>query len=103
MTVDERTGAATAAPSDLQQLRAEIEADRAQLGDTVEELVHKADLRAQVQQTVEQRMRQLQESREQAKAKLGDAARQTPRPAPIVAAASALAIAAAALVLIRRR
>ena len=50
MTVEEPAGAQSV-PDDPEQLRQDIERTREQLGDTVEALVAKADVKAQAKET----------------------------------------------------
>jgi hypothetical protein len=71
--------AATSAPAtedqpaqDADQLRADIEQTREQLGDTVETLAGKADVKARITERVEQRKQQLRDVGQQAQTKLGD-------------------------------
>ena len=68
--------AKTAAPSakDPDALRAEIAEIRAELGDTVEALAAKTDVKAQAQAKVEQTKQQVREKVEQTKVQLGHTA-----------------------------
>jgi GTPase involved in cell partitioning and DNA repair len=59
------------APKDAQALRAEIAEIRADLGDTVEALAAKADVKAQAQAKVEQTKEQFKEKAGQAKEQIG--------------------------------
>jgi hypothetical protein len=54
-------GAGVSASEDPEQLREEIEATRQELGDTVEALAHKTDVKAQVSEQVDQTKAQVQE------------------------------------------
>jgi uncharacterized protein YjbJ (UPF0337 family) len=91
-------------PSDPEQLNEEIQETREDLGDTVEALAQKADVKGQVQEKVEERKEQLRGAQEQMKAKVGEAAGQArQRPLPIGAAVAALLAGLLLLRLIRRR
>ena len=57
------------AVSDPEELREQIEEDREQLGETVEALAQKADVKGQVQEKVAERKEQLGAAAEQAKQK----------------------------------
>jgi ElaB/YqjD/DUF883 family membrane-anchored ribosome-binding protein len=68
------------APTDVQQARRDVEHTRAELGDTVEALSQKADLKAQVRQRIEERTAglrarraELRQRQEDLKAKVADA------------------------------
>jgi hypothetical protein len=74
--------------SDPEQLREEIQEDREQLGETVEALAQKADVKGQVQEKVEERKEQVRDVQEQVKQ----------RPVPVAAVVGG---ALAALVLLR--
>lgn len=63
-------------PSDPDALRAEIERTRAQLGETVEALAAKADVKARAQETVDQAKARAHESVEQAKVRVRDGVEQ---------------------------
>jgi ElaB/YqjD/DUF883 family membrane-anchored ribosome-binding protein len=54
-------GTGVSASEDPERLREEIEATRQELGDTVEALAHKTDVKAQVSEQVEQTKAQVQE------------------------------------------
>jgi hypothetical protein len=89
-------------PEDPQQLRAAIDETRSDLGDTVEALAAKADVKGQVRESVEERKQQLREGREQAQAKVAGAAGQArSRPAPYLG--GAIAVLLLLLVFLRRR
>jgi hypothetical protein len=91
-------------PSDPDQLREEIEETRQELGDTVEALAGKADVKAQAQAKVAQTEEQVRAAPQQAKARLGDLGHQAKeRPAPAGAIAGAVLAAMVLLWLIRRR
>ena len=72
MTSDDAKKGSTAVepPKDPAALRAEIAELRADLGDTVEALAAKADVKAQAQAKVEQTKEQLREKVESTKTKL---------------------------------
>jgi ElaB/YqjD/DUF883 family membrane-anchored ribosome-binding protein len=59
--------------ADPEQLRREIEETRSELGDTVEALTHKTDLKAQFSEKVDQRKAALRQRQEGLKTKVGDA------------------------------
>ncbi len=56
-------------PDDQEELRRQIDETRADLGDTVEALSAKADVKAQVKEKVDERKEQLHEQQEQVKEK----------------------------------
>lgn len=58
---------------DPEELRREIEQTRSELGDTVEALAQKADVKAQVSEKVDDRKAALRERQEELKAKVGGA------------------------------
>lgn len=62
-----------AATKDPEQLRRNIEATRSELGDTVEALTHKTDVKAQFSEKVAQRKAALKERQDVLKTKVGDA------------------------------
>jgi ElaB/YqjD/DUF883 family membrane-anchored ribosome-binding protein len=68
---DKKAGTAVEPPKDADALRAEIAEIRADLGDTVEALAAKADVKAQAQAKVEHTKEQLKEKAGQAKEQLG--------------------------------
>ena len=89
---------------DPEQLREEIKETRDDLGETVEALVQKADIRSQLQQKVAERKDALRAAKEQAKQKVADFGQQTrERRAPLTTAAVALVAGLVVLWLIRRR
>jgi hypothetical protein len=89
--VKDETGVGDRPPSDPRRLREEINEDRQELGDTVEALAQKADVKGQVEEKVAERKEQLRGAQEQIKAKLGETAEQAKqRPAPIGAVAGGL-------------
>lgn len=59
-------------PDDQDELRRQIEQTRSELGDTVEALSAKADVKAQVKEKVDERKDQLHDQQEQAKVKLDE-------------------------------
>jgi len=63
--------AAKVAPREPDELRRDIEQTRAELGDSVEALAHKADVKAQVSERVDERKAALRERGERVKAKVG--------------------------------
>jgi len=66
--------------NDPEQLREEIRKTREELGETVEALAYKADLKARAQHRVDERKEQLRQRRQMAKAKatgIGERVRQT--------------------------
>ena len=80
MVPSERPGPEGRRSNDPEQLREEIRATREELGETVEALAHKADLKARAQHRVDERKEQLRQRRQIAKAKateLGKKVRQT--------------------------
>ena len=88
-------------PNDPEMLRAQIDETRAELGDTVEALAGKADVKGQIKETVEDKKEQVRERQDQASAeikKMGERAKDNPAP---FAAAGVVAL--LALVLLRRR
>jgi cobalamin biosynthesis Mg chelatase CobN len=101
--VEDEAGVGKEPPSDPEQLREEIVETRRELGDTVEALAHKADVKARAQEKVAERKEQVRETQERAKAKAGEAVEQARRrPAPLIVF-SALAVALVIFLLIRRR
>jgi ElaB/YqjD/DUF883 family membrane-anchored ribosome-binding protein len=67
-------------PTDVEQARRDVEHTRAELGDTVEALSQKADLKAQVRQRIDERTAglrvrraELRQRQEELKAKVADA------------------------------
>jgi MYXO-CTERM domain-containing protein len=91
-------GAAEAAPSEREALLEEIEETREELGATVEALAHKADVKAQVHEKVEEGKEQLQHKQREVKAKLRHALQGPAVPGAIAAVAGLLL-----LVSLRRR
>jgi chromosome segregation ATPase len=67
MTTDQPADAGSSVPDDPEKLRADIEQTREQLGDTVEALVAKADVKAQAKDKVGQLTDKLKDSTAQAK------------------------------------
>ncbi len=87
-------------PDDQEELRRQIDETRTDLGDTVEALSAKADVKGQVKEKVDERKEQLHEQQEQAKAKFGEVqAKAKEDPKPFAAAAGGVV---ALLLLIRR-
>lgn len=95
MTPEEtdKTRVSGEAVSDPEQLREEIEEDREQLGDTVEALADKTDVKAQVQEKVAERKEQLKGTADQIKQ----------RPVPVGAAVAGVLAALILLRILRRR
>lgn len=65
-------GNSAALPDEQEALRAQIQETRAELGETVEALTAKADVKAQVRDKVEERKAMLRDQQAQAQAKLRD-------------------------------
>ncbi|MBA2630935.1 MAG: DUF3618 domain-containing protein [Thermoleophilaceae bacterium] len=88
-------------PDDPEVLRAQIDETRAELGDTVEALTAKADIKGQVKEKVEDKKEQLREQQDRAAAELGKVSeRAKSNPAPFaVGGVAALLV----LILLRRR
>ncbi len=91
-------------------LRREIERTRSELGETVEALSHKADVKAQARERVDEAKSQARDKVEQAKtqaqAKAHDLQQKMPEQArerPVVPIAAGIGVALVALWLIRRR
>jgi ElaB/YqjD/DUF883 family membrane-anchored ribosome-binding protein len=80
-----RTASAGGDPSqekDQEQLQHEIEETRAELGDTVDALAQKADVKARVSEKVEQRKAALRERQEDIKARVSGARERVSRTTP---------------------
>ena len=78
-------------PDDQQELREQIEETRSDLGDTVDALSAKADVKAQVKDQVDERKAQLRDQQARAQAKLNDLSGQAKdNPTPFAAAAGGL-------------
>jgi len=80
MALSEEPGPEGRRSNDPDQLREEIRATREELGETVEALAHKADLKARAQHRVDARKEQLRQRRQIAKTKateIGEKVRQT--------------------------
>jgi ElaB/YqjD/DUF883 family membrane-anchored ribosome-binding protein len=96
-------------PADPQQLRAEIERTRADLGETVQELAAKADVKARAKQAVgdatDRARQKLSGVKDQAAQAAGAAAEKasTRRPLPLATIAAAVAAVVALVVVARRR
>ena len=87
-------------PEDQEALRAQIEQTRSELGETVEVLSAKADVKAQAKDKVDEGKAKLRDQQAQAKAKAQEVSAQAKsNPAPFAAAAAG----AVALLLIVRR
>jgi ElaB/YqjD/DUF883 family membrane-anchored ribosome-binding protein len=67
------TGGDLSEEKDQEQLQREIEETRAELGDTVDALAQKADVKARVSEKVEQRKAALRERQEDIKGKVNEA------------------------------
>lgn len=78
---------------EAEELREEIEETRGELGDTVEQLSEKADVKAQAQAKVDETKRQAQAKAEQVKE----------NPAPVAGIAGAIAALILLLWIVRRR
>jgi Protein of unknown function (DUF3618) len=106
-------GAGAGAPSrppadDPDAIRADIETTRAELGDSVEALAAKADVKARAQETVTAAKDRAKDTAQVATERAKDTAQQVGekvrrRPAPVAAVVAGLAAAASAVALIRRR
>jgi ElaB/YqjD/DUF883 family membrane-anchored ribosome-binding protein len=80
MAPSEQPGPEGRPSNDPEQLREEIRTTREELGETVEALAHKADLKARAQHRVDERKEQLRQRRQNTKAKateIGEKVRQT--------------------------
>jgi ElaB/YqjD/DUF883 family membrane-anchored ribosome-binding protein len=80
MALSEEPGPEGRRSNNPEQLREEIRATREELGETVEALAHKADLKARAQHRVDERKEQLRQRRQIAKAKateIGEKVRHT--------------------------
>jgi ElaB/YqjD/DUF883 family membrane-anchored ribosome-binding protein len=75
----------TTEAKDQEQLQHEIEETRAELGDTVDALAQKADVKARVSEKVEQRKEDLKESVDGARERASRATEERPFPAIAVA------------------
>jgi hypothetical protein len=93
------TGAATSGVSspEPEEIRAEIEQTRADLGDSVDALAAKADVRTRAKQSAAAARDRAKGTAQQAAQKVRD------KPAPVGGALAGIAAAAGAAVLIRRR
>jgi ribosome-binding protein aMBF1 (putative translation factor) len=83
-------GAAQDPPSEREALLEQIEETREELGATVEALAHKADIKAQVHEKVEERKEQLQQVQAEATGKLRQTLDDPRVPAAIAAVATLL-------------
>ena len=93
--VKDETGVGDRPPSDPDKLREEIQETREDLGDTVEALAEKADVKAHAQEKVRET---------QAQAKAGDLGQQAKQnQAPITAGAGAVLGLGVLLIILRRR
>jgi hypothetical protein len=91
-------------PEDQEALRDQIEETRAELGETVEALSAKADVKGQVKEKVEERKEQLRDQQAQAEAKLGELGKQAKgNPVPLAAAAGAAILLLLVVRRLRRR
>lgn len=89
-----------------EDLRREIAQTRAELGETVEALSHKADVKAQAREKVEQAKTQMREKVEHAKTQAGEGAQGfqgQARERPAVPLAVGIGVAIVALWMIRRK
>lgn len=114
MSEHETTAGEQGSPQQEQEeLRREIERTRAELGETVEALSHKADVKAQAREKVEHAKAQAQQAKaqamervEHAKSQAGEGAQNMQsqaRERPAVPLAVGIGVAIVALWLIRRR
>jgi ElaB/YqjD/DUF883 family membrane-anchored ribosome-binding protein len=76
------TGGDLSQEKDQEQLQHEIDETRAELGDTVDALAQKADVKARVSEKVEQRKAALRERQEDIKARLNAARERVSRTTP---------------------
>jgi ribosome-binding protein aMBF1 (putative translation factor) len=83
-------GAAEDIPSEREALLEQIEETREELGATVEALAHKADIKAQVHEKVEERKEHLQQVQAEATGKLRQTLDDPRVPAAIAAVATVL-------------
>jgi Protein of unknown function (DUF3618) len=86
-----------------EEIRHDIEQTREELGDTVDALSHKADVKTQLKSKVEEGKEALREKQQEAKVKgrqLGEQARERPAPVGVAAGLAALVL---VLFVIRRR
>jgi len=101
---DRTTPADPVETDDPQELRERIETTREELGETVEALSHKADLKAQLKDQVEERKEQAREAKAQVQEKISGAGEQAKqRKQPIAAGVGALLALVAVLLFLRRR
>jgi Protein of unknown function (DUF3618) len=107
MTTDKVTAPGGGVPppsNDPDAIRADIEVTRAQLGDSVEALAAKADVKARVKEKVAEEKERAREVVEAAGEQVKDAADAVRRrPAPVAGVLAALAAAVGAVVMFRRR
>ena len=87
MSADDQTREDVTTPAPAgdhpEALREQIEQTREELGDTVEALSAKADVKGQVKEKVDERKAQLRDQQAQAQAKLNEVKpRRIPRPSP---------------------
>jgi MYXO-CTERM domain-containing protein len=88
-------------PDDQEALRTQIEQTRAELGETVEALSAKADVKTQVKDKVDERKAQLRDQQARAEVKFKEVSEEAKNnPAPFAAAAAGGVV---LLLLIRRR
>ena len=88
-------------PDDQEALRTQIEQTRAELGETVEALSAKADVKGQVKDKVDERKSQLRDQQARAQVKFNEVSEQAKsNPAPFAAAAGGVL---ALLMIVRRR
>jgi ElaB/YqjD/DUF883 family membrane-anchored ribosome-binding protein len=91
-------------PEDQEELREQIAQTRAELGDTVEALSAKADVKAQASAKVDEGKQELRDKQAQAQAKLNEATAQAKEnPAPYAGALGALVGLILLVLLLRRR
>lgn len=108
-TGDDAVGVAAAPqrselPDDQEELREQIAQTRAELGDTVEALSAKADVKAQASAKVDEGKQELRDKQAQAQAKLNEATAQAKEnPAPYAGAIGAFVGLLLLVLLLRRR
>jgi ElaB/YqjD/DUF883 family membrane-anchored ribosome-binding protein len=108
---DSRTELTADEPSETEQLRVEIEATREELGDTVEALAHKADVKEQVSEKVTEKKREAKAKVEDLGSKVGEAQAkvaqappvQQARERPWIPIAGAAVVGLLLIVLLKRR
>ena len=93
-----------ALPEDQEELRRQIEETRSELGDTVEALSAKADVKGQAKAKVDETKTQLRDQQDQAKAKVSEyQAQAKENPTPVAAAAGGFVALLLLIFFLRRR